>query len=126
MRGKIVGPRQLAALKTPSGDSGYGLGTGVDARGCAGMVYGHNGGGDGFESNVYVSGDGRRVAVLLLNGRAPASGGDDRASSAMRAMYCAAETGRRYLMRSCRLKCRRLGARTRSSAPCSSRIAPVK
>ena len=89
MRGKVVGPRQLAALKTPSTLSNYGLGTGVDQSGCGGTTYGHNGGGDGFESNVYVSGDGRRVAVLLLNGRAPDSGGDDIAFAAMRKMYCA-------------------------------------
>lgn len=78
MRGRLIGPRELAELKEPSASyPNYGLGTGVNATGCAGIAYGHNGGGDGFETNVYVAGDGSRVAVLLLNGRTADDHGDD-------------------------------------------------
>ena len=57
--------------------------------GCAGIAYGHNGGGDGFSSSVFVSGNGRRVAVLLLNGRA-GDRGDTAGYHAMLRLYCAA------------------------------------
>jgi hypothetical protein len=67
----------------------YGLGTGI-GESCGGVVYDHNGGGDGFESNVYVSKDGRRVAVLLLNGRTADNHGDAIAFHAMERLYCAA------------------------------------
>jgi D-alanyl-D-alanine carboxypeptidase len=90
MRGELLEPAQLAALKKPSGLSNYGLGTGIDRSGCAGIAYGHNGGGDGFETNVFVSGNGDRVAVLLLNGRTRDNHGDAIAFAAMRRLYCAA------------------------------------
>ena len=90
MGGRILTPAQLAELKRPSSVTRYGLGTGIDDSGCAGTVYGHNGGGDGFETNVFVSGDGRRVAVLLLNGRTADDHGDAVAFQAMRRLYCAA------------------------------------
>ena len=86
----MLGPAQLAALKKPSAHSNYGLGTGVDKSGCAGTAYGHNGGGDGFETNVFVSGNGDRVAVLLLNGRTADNSGDAVAFMAMNQLYCAA------------------------------------
>jgi NAD(P)H-hydrate repair Nnr-like enzyme with NAD(P)H-hydrate epimerase domain len=63
---------------------------GLSDSGCAGIGYGHNGGGDGFETNVFVSGDGWRVAVLLLNGRTAGGRGDMVAQDAMRRLYCAA------------------------------------
>ncbi|MGZ6709702.1 MAG: serine hydrolase domain-containing protein [Solirubrobacteraceae bacterium] len=90
MGGQILAPAQLAELKRPSSVTRYGLGTAIEDSGCAGTVYGHNGGGDGFESNVYVSGDGRRVAVLLLNGRTVGGRGDAAAVAAMQRLYCAA------------------------------------
>ena len=90
MRGTLLGPAQIAALKKPSAQSNYGLGTGVDKSGCAGTAYGHNGGGDGFETNVFVSGNGDRVAVLLLNGRTADNSGDAVAFRAMNQLYCAA------------------------------------
>ena len=90
MRGALLGPAQLAALKQPSAYSNYGLGTGIDKSGCAGITYGHNGGGDGFETNVFVSGNGDRVAVLLLNGRTADTSGDAIAFKAMNKLYCAA------------------------------------
>jgi D-alanyl-D-alanine carboxypeptidase len=90
MRGVLLGPAELAALKKPSRYSNYALGTGVDQTGCAGIAYGHNGGGDGFETNVFVSGNGDRVAVILLNGRTSDSSGDAVAFRAMSSLYCAA------------------------------------
>jgi D-alanyl-D-alanine carboxypeptidase len=88
--GKVLAPAQLAAVKQPSAFSNYGLGTGVDQSGCAGTAYGHNGAGAGFETNVFVSSDGSRVAVLLLNGRTADSHGDATAFNAMQRLYCAA------------------------------------
>jgi D-alanyl-D-alanine carboxypeptidase len=54
-----------------------------------GGAYGHSGGGAGYKAEALVSADGRRVAVLLLNGRgSPAD--DSRAYSAIWELYCAA------------------------------------
>ena len=90
MRGLLLSPSLLAALKRPPSFSSYALGIGVDDSVCAGTAYGHNGGGDGFETNVFVSGDGNRVAVLLLNGRTDDDRGDLVGYEAMRRLYCAA------------------------------------
>ena len=59
--------------------------------GCGGVAYGHSGAGAAFKTNVWVSGDGKRVAVLLLNGRGDEST-DARAGAAMTRLYCAAGT----------------------------------
>jgi D-alanyl-D-alanine carboxypeptidase len=54
-----------------------------------GRAYGHSGGGAGYKAEALVSADGRRVAVLLLNGRgSPAD--DSRAYSAVWDLFCAA------------------------------------
>jgi D-alanyl-D-alanine carboxypeptidase len=91
MRGGIIDAAQLAELKKPSAAyPNYGLGTGISPSGCAGIAYGHNGGGDGFETNVLVAGDGSRVAVLLVNGRTADNHGDDIAVNATNRLYCAA------------------------------------
>lgn len=90
MRGKLLHPAELAELKKPSKLSNYGLGTGIDKSGCAGIAFGHNGGMDGFESNVFVSGNGNRVAVLLLNGRTADNHGDAMAFDTMNRLYCRA------------------------------------
>ena len=97
MQAKLVGSSALAEMKTPSAPSlnpdgtSYGLGVGVDKLGgCAGTAYGHNGGLNGYETNVLVSGNGDRVAVLLLNGRTANDSGDNTAFEAMRQLYCAA------------------------------------
>jgi D-alanyl-D-alanine carboxypeptidase len=89
MQGRIVGPKRLAEIKAPSAATSYGLGTGINPSGCAGIGYNHNGGGSGYETNVFVSGDGRRVAVLLLNGRTVDNHGDEVAFEAMQRLYCA-------------------------------------
>ncbi len=99
MHGQIVGPAQLRALETPAPGSnavepgvGYGLGTTIQDMGakCGGITYGHNGGMEGYESNVFVSTNGDRVAVLLLNGRTLDDLGDNTAHDAMTLLYCAA------------------------------------
>jgi D-alanyl-D-alanine carboxypeptidase len=95
MRGRLIKPAQLAALKTPStasrhGPVGpYGLGTAIIQTACAGPGYNHGGGGLGFDTGVIVSPDGRRVAVLLLNGRTADDHGDPIAISALESLYCA-------------------------------------
>ena len=83
MQHKLLGPRQLEIMKTS------GFWSGGDPTGCGGVAYGHSGGGAAFKTNVWVSGDGRRVAVLLLNGRGDAAA-DVRAGAAMNRLYCAA------------------------------------
>ena len=83
MQGKLVGPKQLKLMKTS------GFWSGGDPTRCGDVAYGHSGGGAAFKTNVWVSGDGRRVAVLLLNGRGDAAA-DARAGDAMRRLYCAA------------------------------------
>ncbi len=90
MQGKLLGPAQLAAMKTPDSAIGsdYALGLVVEPSGCGGTVYTHNGGGPGFKTSVFVSGDGTRVAVLLLNGNTPDSRADTAASAAAKRLYC--------------------------------------
>jgi D-alanyl-D-alanine carboxypeptidase len=89
MRGKLLQPASLAALKAPSGASDYGLGTEIETTAC-GTGYSHNGGGAGFTTSVYVSGDGSRVAVVLLNARTADSSGDQLARDAARELFCRA------------------------------------
>jgi D-alanyl-D-alanine carboxypeptidase len=63
MAGRLLGDRQLARMKYSAfWDGGEIVSSGEAA-------WGHGGGGAGFKTGVYVSGDGSRVAVLLLNGR---------------------------------------------------------
>jgi D-alanyl-D-alanine carboxypeptidase len=90
MSGKLVSPRGLGQITRAPYFSSYGLGVGSEDSGCAGLAYGHNGGGDGFETNVYVSANGKRVTVLLLNGRTADDSGDRVAYDAMQSLYCAA------------------------------------
>jgi D-alanyl-D-alanine carboxypeptidase len=63
-----------------------------DPSGCGGpLVHSGSGAGDGFKSDVVYAADGRRVAVLLLNGRMPGETGFARAAAAANGLYCAAE-----------------------------------
>ena len=91
MQGKLLRPAQLAALKTPPASvaSAYALGVVVDRTPC-GVAYQHNGGGSAFKTSVFVSGDGSRVAVLLLNGATVDARGDTAAYAAARRLFCAA------------------------------------
>jgi len=83
MTGQLLEQRQLDVMKNG------GFWTAPDESGCAGRAYGHSGAGAGFKTNVWVSGDGKRVVVLLLNGR-----GDERmdglAGATLAKLYCAA------------------------------------
>jgi CubicO group peptidase (beta-lactamase class C family) len=83
MRGELLGRRQLDVMKVG------GFWSGGDQTGCAGPAYGHSGAGAAFKTNVWVSGDGNRVAVLLLNGRRD-DATDMRAGNTMATLYCAA------------------------------------
>ena len=85
MQGKLLGTEQLALMKQG------GFWSGGDPTGCDDVAYGHSGGGGGFKTNVWVSGNGERVAVLLLNGRGD-SVADARAGTTMNRLYCAAGT----------------------------------
>ena len=69
-----------------------GFWSGGEPTACGGVAYGHSGAGAAFKTDVWVSGDGQRVAVLLLNGRGDAAA-DARAGAAMRRLYCAAVSG---------------------------------
>jgi D-alanyl-D-alanine carboxypeptidase len=80
MRGRLLDPAMLAAMKRDA------FWSGGEETGC-GTAYGHSGAGPGFKTNVWVSGDGSRLAVLLLNGRA-GDFGDALAASALRDLYC--------------------------------------
>jgi D-alanyl-D-alanine carboxypeptidase len=95
MRGRLIKPAQLAALKTPStaslhtpGQNPYALGTSIIRTGC-GHGYNHEGGGSGFDTGVIVSPHGDRVAVLLLNGRTADDHGDLIALETLQSLYCA-------------------------------------
>jgi D-alanyl-D-alanine carboxypeptidase len=94
MRGQILKPTQLTALKTPYLD-GYGLGIAVQQDGCgaSGTAYGHNGSGDGYMSSVQVSPNGSRVAVVLINGYYASQLAQDSTNqtlaTTMQRLYCA-------------------------------------
>jgi D-alanyl-D-alanine carboxypeptidase len=89
MRGELLRPASLAALKTPSAAAAYGLGTAIEQTAC-GTAYTHNGGGSGFTTSAYVSGDGTRAAVVLLNARTPDGRGDELAKDTAAELFCAA------------------------------------
>jgi len=87
MRGRLVDPAYVDRMKV--GD----LWPGGQPSGCAGQAYGWSGGGSGFKTDVWVNGDGSRIAVLLLNARhmgdaQPAA--DQAAHDALVRLYCAA------------------------------------
>ena len=86
MQGKLLDPDQLA------GDKGRQPLAGGQYS-CGGPAYGWSGGGNGYKTDVWVDGDGSRVAVLLLNARhwdtaQPAA--DQAAHDALERLYCAA------------------------------------
>jgi D-alanyl-D-alanine carboxypeptidase len=81
MQGKVLDPAWAARMKAGL------FWIGPEPSGC-GSAFGHSGGGAGFKTDVRVSADGDRVAVLLLNGRG-GDEADDRAGSAIWRLYCA-------------------------------------
>jgi D-alanyl-D-alanine carboxypeptidase len=77
VRGKIVPRPYLRQMFTGSdANPSYGLGTGIDSTCDGAKAYTHGGGGASWASNVAVSADGSRVAVILLNGRPTAHDAD--------------------------------------------------
>lgn len=97
MQGRLLRPAQLAAMKTPPPiGSSYALGLDVDAVPCAGVAYQHGGASYSTTSSIFVSGDGKRVGVILLNGNTLAGSNtlDPRAGNAAVAasqrLFCAA------------------------------------
>ncbi|HEX7525075.1 MAG TPA: serine hydrolase domain-containing protein [Gaiellaceae bacterium] len=97
MQGRLLRPAQLAAMKTPPPiGSTYALGLDVDAVPCAGVAYQHSGSSYSTTSSIFVSGDGKRVGVILLNGNTLAGSStlDPRAGNAAvaasRRLFCAA------------------------------------
>ena len=78
--GRLVDRSRLQAL----------WGGGAEEGGCARGAYVGSGAGDAYKTNVLVSGDGSRVAVLLLNGRPDDGSGDETAAAAALRLYCAA------------------------------------
>lgn len=86
MRGRLLDRQQVAAMR------GEDLWLGGQATGCADQAYGWSGGGNGFKTEVWVAGDGSRVAVLLLNARHYDTAqplADAEAHTAMAELYCA-------------------------------------
>ena len=80
MRGDLLGHEQLSLMKS-------GFWSGGERTACGGVAFGHSGAGAGFKADVWVSDDGSRVAVLLLNARGDGSA-DHRAGALMRGLYC--------------------------------------
>lgn len=86
--GELLSAASLRALEQASPHEPYGLGTGIEETECAGTAYSHNGGGAGFTTSVYATGDGSRVAVVLLNGRAPDGYSDQLAKDTALRLLC--------------------------------------
>ena len=69
MRGKLISKASLRAMTTMvplSSTAAYGLGLLLVKTSC-GSFWGHDGGTFGYTSNAFVSADGQRVAILLVN-----------------------------------------------------------
>jgi D-alanyl-D-alanine carboxypeptidase len=87
MRGKLLDRQALTAMK---GDDFW---QGGAYSGCDDPAFGWSGGGSGFKTEVWVNGDGSRVAVLLLNGRhydTAQAAADQAAHDALASLYCGA------------------------------------
>jgi D-alanyl-D-alanine carboxypeptidase len=82
MKERFFGPMTLAGMKYG------GFWSGGNTLGCGADAYGHAGAGDGFKTEALVSGDGQRVAVLLLNGRG--DGTDAVADKTIAELFCSA------------------------------------
>jgi D-alanyl-D-alanine carboxypeptidase len=86
MRGKLLGRQQLTQMQ------GENLWRGGEASGCE-QAYGWSGGGSGYKTDVWVNGDGSRVAVLLLNARhydTAQPEADQAAHDTLARLFCAA------------------------------------
>jgi D-alanyl-D-alanine carboxypeptidase len=96
MQGRLLPPAELAAMRTPSAaNPGYGLGIGIITTGCHITAYEHGGASYSTTSAALVSADGKRVAVILLNGntsqgRSPGTRSSEAAFTAAEGLFCAA------------------------------------
>ena len=96
MRGQLLPPAELTAMRTPSAaNPGYGLGIGIITTDCRLTAYEHGGASYSTTSAALVSSDGKRVAVVLLNGNisqghSPGTRSSDAAFAAAQALFCAA------------------------------------
>jgi D-alanyl-D-alanine carboxypeptidase len=81
MRGDVLDPNWVARMKA-------GLFWAAPELAACGGAFGHSGAGAGFKTDVLVSPDGDRVAVLLMNGRLGGDG-DTEAHRAIWALFCA-------------------------------------
>lgn len=86
VRGKLVPTKDLFTGSRANPD--YALGVGIEKT-CAGRTYSHNGATVSWTSSVAVSADGRRVAVLLLNGRSYRQSAQPYAAALFK-LFCAA------------------------------------
>jgi CubicO group peptidase (beta-lactamase class C family) len=87
MRGKLLDRRQLRQMR------GKDFWQGGAYSGCAERAYGWSGGGAGYKTEVWVDGDGSRVAVLLLNARhydTDQAVADQAAHDTLASLYCGA------------------------------------
>jgi D-alanyl-D-alanine carboxypeptidase len=95
MQGKLLPPAELSAMRTPSiANPHYGLGIGITTD-CHIPAYDHGGASNSTTSDALVSQDGKRVAVVLLNGntsegRSLGTRSSSAAANAARALFCAA------------------------------------
>jgi D-alanyl-D-alanine carboxypeptidase len=96
MQGNLLPPAQLAAMTAPSAASpSYGLGIGILTTSCHLAAYEHGGASYSTTSSALVSPDGKRVAVVLLNGNTsqglhPGSRSSNAAFTTAEKLYCAA------------------------------------
>ena len=94
-QGKLLPPAELSAMTTPSpANPFYGLGIGITTD-CYISAYDHGGASYSTTSAALVSQDGKRVAVVLLNGntsegRLLGTRSSDAALSAAQKLFCAA------------------------------------
>ena len=91
-QGKLLPAAQLAALKTLPADvaSNYALGVVRRADARAASRTSTTAAAPAFKTSVFVSDDGSRVAVLLLNGATADARGDTAAHAAAERLFCAA------------------------------------
>ncbi|MEU5400265.1 serine hydrolase domain-containing protein [Streptomyces sp. NPDC005963] len=68
MKGKLLSPRQLKAMKTTPPGSDYGLGLERLTASCGKTLWGHGGGWIGSLSYAATTGDGRHAFAFNLNG----------------------------------------------------------
>lgn len=81
MRGQLLDYKELAGMKSQN------LWLGGNATACGGRAFGWRGAGNGYKTAAWVSGNGTRVAVLLLNARHPPFD-DAVAAETLQMLYC--------------------------------------